>query len=229
MNTHIFTAALRHGLAARRGTKLLLCAAGAAAIASTALGSPASAITGVTGTGTTTCSAGWNGVMTFNPALKTGGTATSVVVAVKASFTGCTGGTPTPTGGTYIAKGVVSGPGANNCANWFAAPLAVPPLVTFNQAPLDGNVSWSPATINSSNASFTAMRIFTGAANRLLVKLSPPGTSLVTGSYAPTASLALRVVPSQPVALADCGTATGLTQLKIVPTAPPNHISHGSW
>lgn len=230
MNTHTFTAALRHGLAQRRGAKLLVCAAGAIAIASTALGSPASAISGVTGTGTTTCSTGWNGLMTFHPALKTGGTATSVEVALKLSFNGCTGGTPTPAGGTYVGKGIMSEPGASDCASWLAAPLAVPPPVVFNQAPLDGNVAWSPATINPSNVSFPSMRIFTGSASRLMIQLPiSPAAGLVTGSYAPASKLSLRAAPSQPAALAACGTATGLTSLKIVPAGPPSQHSHGTW
>jgi hypothetical protein len=230
VNTHAIAAALGHSLTGRRGTKLLLCAAGAVAIASTALGSPAAAISNVTGTGTTTCTTGWNGTMTFHPALKTGGIAHQEEVGLTVAFNGCTGGTPTPTSGRYAGKGIVSGAGANNCANWFAAPLATPPLVTFNTAHLDGDVAWTPGTINSSNVSFTSLRIWTGAADRLLIKLpSPAAASLVTGSYAPTADLAIRALQLQPAVLASCGSSAGLSSLTIVPANPSNLHSHGSW
>jgi hypothetical protein len=227
MNTHTITAAW-HGLATRRGTKFLACAAGAAAIAATALGSPASAVSGVTGTGTTTCNAGWNGSLSFSPPLVNGGTATTVGVTMKATFKGCTGGSPTPKAGSYVAKGVVSEPGADNCANWFAAPLVTPPQIPFNQAPLDGAVTWAPSTINPSNASFTTMRIWTGSSHRLIIHLPAPTASVVTGSYAPTAHLVLRTGVPVTTATGACA-AGGVTGLPIVPASPSSVLSTGSW
>ena len=146
MNMHASAATMRNSLR-RRTTKLLLCAAGAATLAATAMGGPAAASAGppVTGTGTPLCNAGYAGTMTFSPALKTGGTATSEEIEVKMQFAGCSGGIPAPTAGAYIAKGVVTGAGANDCTHFFAPPLTTPPTVIFNpSAHLDGVVTWSP-------------------------------------------------------------------------------------
>ena len=214
----------------RRTTKLLLCAAGVATLAATAMGSPAAASAGppVTGTGTPLCNAGYAGTMTFSPALTTGGTATSEEIEVKMQFAGCSGGIPAPTAGAYIAKGVITGAGANDCTHFFAPPLTTPPTVIFNpNAHLDGVVTWSPtASINPSNVGFSKMRIYTNGGGFLRVRL-PAAVSTVTGSYASTADLVLRVVPNYAPVTASC--STGLGSLKIVPANPASAISHGTW
>ncbi len=226
MNMHASAATMKNSLR-HRTTKLLLCAAGAATLAATAMGAPAAASAGppVTGTGTPLCNAGYTGTMSFLPALITGGTATSEEIEVKMQFAGCSGGTPVPTAGSYIAKGIVTGAGANDCTHFFAPPLTPPPLVTFNpSAHLDGVVTWSPTGIAPSNVSFATMRIYTNGGGFLRVRL-PAGA--VTGSYAPTASLVLRVVPKLPAVNSSC--STGLGSLKIVPAYPAGAISHGTW
>ncbi|HEY1920501.1 MAG TPA: hypothetical protein VGH27_33450 [Streptosporangiaceae bacterium] len=191
----------------------------------------AAAITQVTGTGPVTCTAGWTGSLTFLQPLKTGGTATQEEVVIKAQFSGCTGGTPTPSGGSYVAKGIVAVPGANDCANWFAASTASPPykVVHFtSSARLDGNVAWSPSGINPSNVKFASMRIKSTAANRLTIKLpNPPASGTVTGSYAPAASLALRIGQTYPLAAAACS-GPGVSTLAIVP-ATSSISSTGTW
>jgi spore coat protein U-like protein len=224
---------MRYGRSAIITAIAALASAGALAFASVG---PAAAVDNVTGTGTTTCSAGYAGTFTFSPALKTGGTSTTEEVAVELSFTGCSGGSPVPVSGHYGAKGIVSGAGAINCANWFAPAVGTTPGIasrTFNAAPLDGDVAWSPTTINQSNVRFGNMRIRTGtgATNYLTFKLPiPPGTGVVTGSYAPTSQLVLRVTPAQTYAALSsaCASAAGVPAVKIVPSSPAGS-STGTW
>jgi len=223
VNMHTTATVMRHSLR-RRTAKLLLCAAGAATLAVTAMG-PAAAGVGPPGTGTPLCNAGYTGTMSFLPALVSGGTAHSEEVAVKMQFTGCSGGTPVPTAGVYIAKGIIHGPAANACTSFFAPPLTTPPTVHFTpSAHLDGAVTWSPGTISPSNVSFSKMRIWTGAAGHLLVRL-PAAASHVTGSYIHTANLSLRTVQTFTTS---CPTG-GLSALNIVAANPAAAISQGTW
>jgi hypothetical protein len=164
--------------------------------------------------------------MTFLPALKNGGTATSEEVALKMQFTGCSGGSPVP--GVYVAKGIVTGAGANDCAHFFAAPLTTPPIINFNpNARLDGNVTWSPTGINPSNVRFSKMRIWTGGAGHFMIRL-PTAASLVTGSYAVTANLTLRTAQNYSAVTTSCA-GPSLGSLKIVPANPASAISQGTW
>jgi hypothetical protein len=221
---------MRYGRSAIITAAAAIASAGALAFASAG---PAAALDNVTGTGTTTCSAGYAGTFTFSPALKTGGTSTTEEVEVDLNFTGCSGGTPVPVSGHYVAKGIVSGAGANNCANWFAPAVGTTPGVAvrnFNLAPLDGDVAWSPTTINQSNVRFSSMRIRTrpGTTNYLTFKLPNTGAGVVAGSYAPTSQLVLRVTPAQTYAALSAACTTGVPAVKIVPTSPAGS-SHGTW
>jgi hypothetical protein len=227
---HASAVVMGHGLR-RRATKLLLCAAGAATLAATATAIPAAASAGppVTGTGTPLCNAGYSGTMNFLTTLKNGGTATSEEITLQMQFTGCSGGSPVPTAGVYNAKGIVTGAGANDCAHYFSPPATTPPIVNFNpNAHLDGVVNWSPAgTINPSNVGFSKMRIWTNGGGFLRIRL-PAAASTVTGSYAPTANLLLRVAQKWPAVSTSCA-GPGLTSLKIVPANPSSAISQGTW
>jgi hypothetical protein len=221
---------MRYGRSAIITAAAAIASAGALAFASVG---PAAALDNVTGTGTTTCSAGYAGTFTFSPALKTGGTSTKEEVEVELSFTGCSGGTPVPVSGHYVAKGIVSGAGANDCANWFAPAVGITPGVavrTFNLAPLDGDVAWSPTTINQSNVRFSNMQIRTrpGATNYLTFKLPNAGTGVVAGSYAPTSQLVLRVAAAQNYAALSAACTPGVPAVKIVPTSPAG-TSTGTW
>ena len=193
---------------------------------------PAAAVNNVTGTGTPTCSAGDAGRFTFSPALTTGGTATSELVQVQLNFSGCSGGTPVPASGRYIAKGVVTGAGANDCSNWFAPAVGTSPGIatrTFSAPGLRGPVTWSPSTINGSNVQFGNMRIKTGtgAAHPVTFILPNTGAGLVTGSYAPTSQLVLRVLPAYPALSTSC-TSPGVSAVHIVQTNPAGS-STGTW
>jgi len=223
VNMHATATVTRHSLRLRTA-KLLLCAAGAATLAVTAMG-PAAAGVGPLGTGTPLCNAGYAGTMSFLPALVSGGTAHSEEVAVKMKFTGCSGGTPVPAAGVYVAKGIIHGPAANACTSFFAPPLTPPPIVNFTpSAHLDGPVTWSPGTISPSNVSFSRMRIWTGPAGHFLVRL-PAAASLVGGSYGITANLSLRTLQTYTTS---CPTG-GLSALNIVPANPAAAISQGTW
>lgn len=226
MNVYATAAVMRHTLRCRT-TKLLLCAAGAATLAATAMGSPAAASMAPPGVGSPLCNAGYTGTMDFHPALANGGTATNEEVELTMQFTGCSGGSPVPTAGRYVAKGIVTGAGANACANWFVAPLGTPPVVNFNpSAHLDGVVTWSPTSINASNVSFSKLRIYTGGGGHLSIRL-PTAASLVTGSYVSTANLTLRTAQNFTAVSTSC--TTGLPALKIVPANPASSISTGTW
>ena len=224
---------MRYGRSAIITAVAAIASAGALAFASVGPAAALDSVTGI-GTGTTTCSAGYAGQFTFSPALKAAGTSTSEEVVVELSFDGCSGGAPVPASGHYVAKGIVSGAGANNCANWFAPAVGITPGIavrTFNSAPLDGDVSWTPTTISQSNVRFGNMRIRTGtgATNYLTFKLPiPPGTGVVTGSYAPTSQLVLRVTPAQTYAALSTACTTGVPAVKIVPSSPAGS-STGTW
>jgi hypothetical protein len=221
---------MRYGRSAIITAIAAIASAGVLAFASVG---PAAALANVTGTGTTTCSASYTGKFTFSPALKNGGTSTKEEVGVELSFSGCSLGTPVPVSGHYGAKGIVSGAGANDCANWFAPAVGITPgtaVRTFNAAPLDGDVAWSPTTINQSNVRFSNMRIRTrpGLTNYLTFKLPNAGTGLVTGSYAPTSQLVLRVSPAQTYAALSTACTTGVAAVNIVQTSPAGS-STGTW
>lgn len=209
---------------------VIAASASAGALAFTSVG-PAAAVNNVTGTGTPTCNAGYAGRFTFSPALTAGGTATSELVQVQLNFSGCSGGTPIPVSGRYIAKGVVTGAGANDCSNWFAAPTASPPFTvrTFSAPGLRGPVTWSPSTINGSAVQFGNMRIKTGtgASHPVTFILPNAGAGLVTGSYAPTSHLVLRVAPAYATLSASC-TSPGVSAVHIVQTNPAGS-STGTW
>jgi hypothetical protein len=191
--------------------------------------SPAGASTN-NATGNPTCNAGWNGTVTFTPALMTSGSASSDEVAVTATFNGCTGGSPVPASGSYQAKGVVRQAHANDCANWFAPPGPASKVITFaTGARLTGDVQWTPSTINPSDVQFNSLKMTTGGAGRLTIRLPQTSTGLVTGSYPSTANLTLRIGQMFPTVAAACG--SGLSSLMIIPMATPpnNSLSTGTW
>jgi hypothetical protein len=206
--------------------------ASAGALAVTSAG-PAAAVSPPVGTGTTTCSAGYSGTVTFLPALSATGTSTSEEAEVSLVFSGCAGGTPVPVKGKYIAKGIVSGAGANNCSNWFAPSVGTSPGIatrTFNQAPLLGAVTWSPTSISLSKVRFNTIRIRTGAGtlHRLALILPNAGSGLVAGSYAPASNLDLLVNPAQNYSAVTTACSTGLSSLTIVQSYGSVH-STGTW
>ena len=224
MNTRACTAGLRHRLARNRGTKILLAAAGAAALAATVTSGPVGAASRAIGTGSAVCDSGWTGTINFNPPLSTGGTATGEDMGFDFKFR-CAGGSPMPppSSAKYGGKGFVTAAGANDCAKWLAAYPGPFPLVSFDSdSPMLGSVAWSPAGIDPSSVIFPSIEIQTGPAGRLIVTAPAPLPAMghVRGSYAPKAHLTLRTSSSFATAQAACNSMTGLSSLKIVASNP---------
>lgn len=157
MNLHANIATVRHGLPRRRGIRLLLGAAGAVAIASTAMGGPlATAAThashrvavvpkvDIVGRGLVRCTQA-TGEVGFSPAAKVGG-AGPLTVSVWFQASRCVGGRPTP-------KTVI---GSMSFQTNNACPLVSPPALgagtlnlTYNYPPVPSPMidpSVAPAT-----------------------------------------------------------------------------------
>jgi hypothetical protein len=105
-------------------------------------------LSGVTGTGITTCANQWSGKLTFNPRLKNAGMATMETVRIKAVAKPCAGGTPTPPLAKVIGEGVITGAGANSCGTIFAGGG----VFAFSPSFIE-NLDWAGG-INSSTAAF---------------------------------------------------------------------------
>lgn len=169
--------------------------------------------------GITHCNGAWSGKLQFTPALVTGGTAAQVEVSVTAVVAACTGGSPPPTSGKLIGKGVITGAGANNCANYFATPA--PPggtdPMTFS-TPLQGDIVWTPTGIAPSTISVAAMSVTT-TTNAAAVTFKAPVVT-VTGSY-PTTSGKFRFNTVKALSTilgtttGNCGNTSGLSKLVI--------------
>jgi hypothetical protein len=134
------------------------------------------------GTGVTTCASHWTGTLTFRPNLINAGASTSEEITIKAEAKTCTGGIPTPTKGLINGKGVILGPGANNCATAFAGggtfPFSTPGYVEA--------IKWDPTSISASTALFPSVTESNTADPPYVNLLFNAGT--VTGSYSPYAT-----------------------------------------
>jgi len=180
------------------------------AAASSAKTSPA-----IVGAGITHCVGAWTGTVTFAPALFTGGTSTQEEMSLTAVVKPCTGGTPTPTKGKFVGKGIINGAGANDCNNWFVTPA--PPggtaVRTFTPY-FGGAITWAPASIASSSLSAPTYDVVTtSTASPVLFKAL--GVS-VTNSY-PTAAGKFKFKTTQLLSaiLTSCGSTSGLSSVTI--------------
>lgn len=172
------------------GASLLFCA-----VLAYPLAEAGAAPARIVGSGTPTCTT-IIGKLTFNPPLKTGGIATSEGVSISGKVLACTGGTPTPTAGKISGKGLIRGPGANNCLAYFPTGT-----MTFTPPGFFVQVTWAGAitptrvffpTLVITNSGTTAPEVFNG-------------TGPVTGSYLTTETLALATVKP-------AGVITGITR-----------------
>ncbi len=185
----------------------------------TVAASSAGASANVLGVGSPNCAGAWTGVLRFMPALRTAGTATTEEIEIQAVAKPCSFGTPVPTKGTIIGKGVVQGPGANSCAVFTNPPpgnVVVPFSTNFFE-----HVTWTPAAIVGTSVNFPSVTVRTTALNQP-VQFRSPTTPVVAGSsYAPTVTQKLLTVKTLAVILSaaagDCGNATGVTNLVIRP------------
>lgn len=158
----------------------------------------------VTGTGTPTCTGAWTGKLHFSPALKNGGTATSEEVSIQATAKPCASGTPVPTKGKIVGKGIISGAGANSC-------LQLSGTMTFNTPGFFEEIAWTPVVVDT-RMDFPTLTWTTVGTH----KVASGGPVTPTGSYAPgPANQALTTAQTVTGIATTCGTATGLTALNI--------------
>lgn len=167
------------------------------------------------GFGTPTCSA--VGKLSFHPALKTGGTATSEEVSITGKLTACSPALPTPLAGKLDGKGIIHGAGANNCALYFPTGI-----MTFTSAGFFVETKWKPAAIHITEVDFPTLTITNpgGAAGPEIFTAGP--TPIVAGtSYAPAETLTLSTFKSQGtitgLGAGNCGGAGGLKTAAFVP------------
>ena len=192
------------------GAAMIVCLVVVPAAASSAKTSPA-----VVGVGITHCVGAWTGVVTFAPPLFTGGTSTQEEISLTAVVKPCAGGTPTPTKGKFVGKGIITGAGANDCNNWFVTPA--PPggtdIETFSSF-FGGAITWSPTNIYPSSLSAPTFDVVTtSTASPVLFKAL--GVT-VTHSY-PTAVGKFKFDTTQLLSaiLTDCASSTGLSSVNI--------------
>jgi hypothetical protein len=159
----------------------------------------------VTGTGTTTCTGAWTGKLHFSPPLKTAGTAHSEEVSIEARAKPCAGGTPPPTKGKIVGKGIISGAGANDCTT----------TMTFNTPGFYEGITWTPVVVGT-RLDFPTLTWAPGAGastGHLVISGGPVTTA---GSYAiTTATQSLTTLLTTAAILADCGSAAGVSALSI--------------
>jgi hypothetical protein len=183
----------------------------------------------VTLLGTVTCSTAggvWNGMVTFSPPLKNGGTANNEEMIVKATL-GNTGSSCVTSGG-FFAIGVIGGqlrfhiPGtANNCATIFSG-SALPTPTNTTAAPPRFKIKWTvPSGSAPTKWKQPANFVVTGAAAMTSITING-GTA--SGSFTPyvgpTATLSDSTWAA--AAAAGCSSAGGLANLTL-------STSTGSW
>ncbi len=159
----------------------------------------------VIGTGNPTCN-NWSGEFKFVPPLTNGGVATSETVIFKAKAAGCSSGVPAPHRGVVSSTTVVSGPGANNCANF------IPPLTSTINIPIafTDNVVWHPTNLALANSTISFPGPLTVTSPTLGGSPITIGAvnGVVTGSFAtPTASISVTTVPSWNTISSRCASA----------------------
>ena len=177
--------------------KLLLAGAAIALpISTVAISGVASAAK--TGTGKVTCST-ITGSISFKPALKTTGPFTTEKSSAKITLSGCTGGTPTPSGGK-VSQTLSSATSTNNCTS----------LATGTSEQI--TVKWKGGIAPTTTA-FPPYKTGTNGAGDAGFVLSG-GTT--TGSYAGSgATASVYSNMTEAAILAACGTSKGLAKLTL--------------
>jgi hypothetical protein len=186
--------------------KRLLAATGVATLAAmTVMSGPAFAAAPINGTGTVSCSI-TGGSASFNPALKSGGTATSEAIKVKISVT-CSSGTGD---GANVKSGKVSGTlhsGSNDCGN-----LLGPTAVTGN---LTAKWKVQPHT-SKLNPSVTSVSTITGGVDGTGHATFATTGPVNSGSFAgKTANGNASTTQTAAQLGTSCGSASGLKKINI--------------
>jgi len=173
----------------------------------------------VLGTGHTTCAGAWTGTLHFAPPLINGGTANSEEVSITAVARPCIGGTPTPTLGKIIGKGIIHGTAANSCAHIPLAPPGGTHVNTFLAPGFYEGITWTPATITSTSINFPTVKVIT-TTPAAPVKFAATGPTAAGSSYAdPTATETLSTTKTYAViksaGVGDCGSTGGVSSLTL--------------
>ena len=180
-------------------SRKLMLAAAALAVPVSMIAIPGVASAAKTGTGTVTCT-GITGSISFKPALKTTGPFSAESSTAKFTLSGCSGGSPAPSGGK-VKQTLSSATSTNSCTS----------LATSAKESI--TVKWKGAA--PSTTAFPGYTTGTGGPDNGEGFILTGGT--VTGSYAGTGAKASAFSNmSQSAILAACGTSKGLTKLTIV-------------
>ncbi len=160
--------------------------------------SVASASVTKTGTGTYSCTK-ITGTISFKPALLLTGTSSTETVTIKATSTGCTGGTPGVTKNTGTETKKTTGTDENACGT-----LSTPSSAKLKIAYTNGASASTLTGMTSTGTSGSGKSEFI---------INP---AKVTGSYATTTgSITAVLSDSESQILALCNRKTGVTSLKI--------------
>ena len=173
----------------------------------------------VVGAGHTKCTGAWTGILRFGPPLINGGTATNEEVSITAVAKPCVGGTPTPTLGKIVGKGIIHGAAANSCAHIPLAPPGGTHVATFLSPGFYEGITWTPATIASTSINFPSFKVIT-ATPAAPIKFTATGPTTAGSSY-PDATATQTLSTQKPYAViksagaGDCGSTSGVSSLTL--------------
>jgi hypothetical protein len=160
--------------------------------------SVASASVTKNGTGNYNCTK-ITGTISFNPALTLTGTAKTETVTIKASSTGCSGGTPAVTKNTGTEVKKTTGTDENACGT-LASPSSADLKITYSNGAAASTVKGSTSTGTAGNGDSEFI-------------ISP---ATVTGSYpSTTGSITAVLSQTESQILAQCNRKAGVKSLKI--------------
>ena len=173
----------------------------------------------VLGTGHTKCTGAWTGILRFGPPLINGGTATNEEISITAVAKPCVGGTPTPTLGKIVGKGIIHGAAANSCAHIPLAPPGGTHVATFLAPGFYEGIAWTPAAIASTSINFPTIRVTT-TTPAAPVKFTMTGPTTAGSSYADpaateTLSTAKTYAMIKSAGAGDCGSTGGVSSLTL--------------
>jgi hypothetical protein len=169
----------------------------------------------IVGLGNPVCTGAWTGKISFAPALKNGGVATTEKVKINAKAKPCAGGAPVPIKGTLTGNQVISTPGANNCALL----LPAPPSTVNVPIPFLETIKWDPGNIHFTKVAFPTESV-TSTVPGATVTFSATGPTVAGSSYVSAAATqSINTVKTYAVitggTLGNCGNASGLANLMI--------------
>jgi len=191
----------------------------ASVVAAPSAASAAQVQPNVLGAGHTKCTGAWTGTLHFGPPLINGGTATNEEISITAVAKPCVGGTPTPTLGTIIGKGIIHGVAANSCAHIPLAPPGGNHVAAFLSPGFYEGITWTPAAIASTSINFPTIKVTT-TTPVAPVKFTMTGPTTAGSSYAdPAATETLATTKTyatiKSAGVGDCGSTSGVSSLTL--------------